>query len=149
MGIKYSRLLKIIVSAVIPLIIAGSFIYRNSFLGTVPNAGISLLLAISVLPAIVMVFVVVIHFLPAYLQAKSARLDGRIDFILVGVMLILVLWAAIAATESLLRLFYFGVWGLNIAASSLMSTSSIVLGIMATFVLMALNFHEAKGRRAV
>ena len=42
-----------------------------------------------------------------------------------------------------------GVLGTYVAAFSLTSTSSIILGIIATILLIALNFYEANGRRAV
>jgi hypothetical protein len=142
MDIRYSRFFILIVIATIPFAIAGLFVYQNSYSGPLKYPGRILFLASSVIPAVASTTLAIsVQILPrSIFRSPEEKSEER--QILLSVAFILALWAAIAATEALLRIFYVGIWGVGISDFPLISASSIFIGIPASFILLVLSFRD-------
>lgn len=144
MNLRYSRFFILIIIAAIPFTIAGLFVYQNSFSGPLKHPGRILFLASSVIPAITSIALAIsVQNLPrSIFRSPGEKSEERKIKILLGVAFILALWAAIAATEALLRIFYVGIWGAGISDFPLISASSIFIGVLASIILLVLSSRE-------
>ena len=144
MNLRYSRFFILIIIAVIPFTIAGLFVYQNSFSGPLKHPGRILFLASSVIPAITSIALAIsVQNLPrSIFRSLGEKSEERKIKILLGVGFILALWAAIAATEAFLLIFYVGIWGAGISDFPLISASSIFIGVLASIILLVLSSRE-------
>jgi len=141
MNIRYSRFFIFIIIAAIPFTIAGLFVYQNSFSGPLKHPGRILFLASSVVPAIASTALAlsVLNLPRSIFRSQGEKsVEGKIKFLL-GFAFSLALWASIAATEALLRIFYVGIWGAGISDFPLISASSMFIGVLASIILLVLS----------
>ena len=140
MKIRYPRFFSLLIIGSISFAIAGIFVYQNSFPGPLKHPGRLLFLASSVIPAIAsMSLAISIQNLPeSIFRFLGEKSEERIYKLVLGCGMILALWAAIAATDVLLRIFYVGLWGAGISDFPLISASSRFLGILASILLLLL-----------
>ena len=144
MSIRYSRILSILVIAVIPFLIAGLFVYRNEFPDVEPIFGAPVHLAgdvffaSSTIPAIGSVVMALIIQIPLFIitQANPSTRITKLVITLTGIALIPILWAAIVSTEIWVRSLYFGLWDMYVLGFSPMSTSSYVIGIIISILIL-------------
>lgn len=141
MNIRYSRFFILIIIAAIPFTITGQFVYQNSFTDPLKHPGRILFLASSVIPAIAStVLAISVQNLPrSTIHSPEEKPEERKIKILLSVAFILALWAAIAATEEFLRIFYVGIWGAGISDFPLISASSRFIGVIASILLLVLS----------
>jgi hypothetical protein len=151
MKIRYSRFFILVTIATIPFTIAGLFVYQNSFSGPLKHPGRFLFLASSVIPAIASIaLAIAVPNLPkSILRSPGEKSEELRIKIILGVAFILALWAAIAATEALLRIFYVGIWGAAISDFPLISASSMFIGVLASIILLVLSFRDVSEYEAI
>jgi hypothetical protein len=151
MKIRYSRFFILVIIAAIPFMIAGLFVYQNSFSGPLKHPGRILFLASSVIPAIASIaLAIAVPNLPKSIFRSPGEKSEELRIkIFLGVAFILALWAAIAATEALLRIFYVGIWGEAISDFPLISASSMFIGVPASFFLLVLSFRDVSEYQAI
>ena len=149
MSIRYSRILSILVIAVIPFLIAGLFVYRNEFPDVEPIFGAPVHLAgdvffaSSTIPAIGSVVMALIIQIPLFIitQANPSTRITKLVITLTGIALIPILWAAIVSTEIWVRSLYFGLWDMYVLGFSPMSTSSYVIGIIISILILIFSIR--------
>jgi hypothetical protein len=157
MTTKNSRILCIPIIAGIPFLIAGLFVYRNTFPEAGPMFGAPVHLArdvffaSSIPPTLFSLAVSMLFQAPLFfiLRRDPILRKTKLVLILTGIALIPVLWATIVVTETLVRSRYFALWDMYIIGFPPMSTSSIVIGVVSSIVILFLGIHPAMNKNAV
>ena len=156
MSIRYSRILSILIIAVMPFLIAGLFVYRNDFPDVESIFGASVHLAedvffpSSIIPAIGCVVVALIIQIPLFiiLRANPSVRATKFVTILTGLALIPILWTAIVSTEIWVQSLYFGLWDMYVIGFPPMSTSSFVVGIIISALILLLSIQPMSKKKA-
>ena len=156
MTTKNSRILCILIIAGIPFLIAGLFVYRNTFPEVEPMFGAPVHLArvvffaSSIPPALVSLAVSMLILAPLALIFRRDPIlrHTKLVLILTGIALISVLWATIVVAETLVHSRYFALWDKYVLGFSPMSTSSIVIGVISSMVILFLGIHPAMNKNA-
>ena len=151
MNIRYSRIISIIIVAGIPFLIAGFFVYRyvipepDLIFGTPVHPGREIFFASSIIPAIGSVIVALLVQAPLFLMLRSDPITHktRIVSILTGIALVPILWIAIVVTETWLRSLYFGMWDMNVLGFPVMSTSSLLFGLLVSILILGMSTQHA------
>jgi len=156
MSLRHSRILSILIIAVIPFLISGLFVYRNEFPEVEPFFGAPVHLAgdvffaSSTIPAIGSLVMALIIQIPLFLilRANPSTRTTKLVIILTGIALIPILWVAIVSTEIWVRSLYFGLWDMFVLEFPQMSTSSLVVGIIVSMLILLLSIQPVSKMEA-
>ena len=153
---KKTRIFCILIIAGIPIFISGLFVYRNPFPAVDPVTGASIHLARDVflgasLPTGLAANAVLLGIhapLSSIWRRDASHQHSTLALSLTAIATISVLWAAIIVTEVLIRSRSLALWDMYIRNIQLMSTSSIVLGILASVAVLLLGIHPRMNLQA-
>ncbi len=149
MANRYARIAVVLMIGVIPFLVSGIFIYRNTFPEIEPLFGHPVHLArdfffassyIPALGAMLAAFLVQAPFFIRRFNRSSSA--NQFVHLLSGLAQLLILWVAIVVTEIWVRSIYFGLWDMYVLEFNPMSTSSYFIGITMSIIILLMTFQH-------